>query len=139
LSFLLDTNVVSETRNRAPNPRVLAWLETADQQALHVSVLTIGELAKGIALHRRKDPRAANGLDHWLRGIEELFSDRIIPIDGPIATTWGQLNAERPLPVIDSLLAATAKVRGFTLVTRNDRDVESTGVPVINPWDGLPS
>ncbi len=139
MSFLLDTNVVSETRKRSPDPRVLAWFEATDQQALHVSVLTIGELAKGIALQRRKDPQAAAGLDHWLRGIEELFSDRVIPIDGPIATAWGELNAERPLPVIDSLLAATAKVRGFTLVTRNVRDVESTGVPVVNPWDGRPS
>ena len=63
----------------------------------------------------------------------------MILIDGPIATAWGELNAQRPLPVIDSLLAATAKVRGFTLVTRNIRDVESTGVPVVNPWDGPPS
>ncbi len=135
MSFLLDTNVVSETRKRTPDRNVLAWFDDTDQQDLHISVLTIGELTKGIARRRHRDPRSAAGLEHWLRGIEELFSDRVIPIDASIATAWGNLDAGRPLPVIDSLLAATAKVRGFTLVTRNVKDIEPTGVPCINPWD----
>lgn len=135
MSFLLDTNVVSETRKRTPDRNVLAWFDDTDQQDLHISVLTIGELTKGIARRRHRDPRSAAGLEHWLRGIEELFSDRVIPIDASIATAWGNLDAGRPLPVIDSLLAATAKVRGFTLVTRNVKDIEPTGVPYINPWD----
>ena len=137
MSYLLDTNVISETRKRQPDPNVLAWLQDADHADLHISVLTIGELTKGIALYRRRDPGAAASLAHWLRGIEELFADRIILIDAPIARMWGEFNAERPLPVIDSLLAATAKVRGFTLVTRNVKDVRSTGAAVVNPWDQL--
>ncbi len=135
MSFLLDTNVVSETRKRTPDRNVLAWFDDTDQQDLYISVLTIGELTKGIAQRRRRDPRSAAGLEHWLRGIEELFSDRVIPIDASIATAWGNLGAGRPLPVIDSLLAATAKVRGFTLVTRNVKDIEPTGVACLNPWD----
>ena len=74
-------------------------------------------------------------MEHWLRGIEELFSDRVIPIDASIATAWGDLDACRPLPVVDFLLAATAKVRGFTLVTRNVKDIEPTGVAYPDPWD----
>ena len=135
MSFLLDTNVVSETRKRAPDRNVLAWFDDTDQQDLYISVLTIGELTKGIARRRHREPGAAAGLEHWLRGIEELFSDRVIPIDAPIATAWGRLNAGRPLPVIDSLLAATAEVRGFTLVTRNVKDIKETGVAYLNPWD----
>lgn len=135
MSFLLDTNVVSETRKRTPDRNVLAWFDDTDQQDLHISVLTIGELTKGISRRRRRDPRSAAGLEHWLRGIEEMFSDRVIPIDASIATAWGNLGAGRPLPVIDSLLAATAKVRGLTLVTRNVKDIEPTGVAYINPWD----
>ena len=134
MSFLLDTNVVSETRRRNPEPAVLVWLQACDPDDLYISVLTIGELTKGIARRRRRDPEAAASLAHWLRGIETLFSDRVIPIDATVATIWGDLNAERPLPVIDSLLAATALARGFTLVTRNVRDVASTGVPVIDLW-----
>ncbi len=135
MTFLLDTNVVSETRRRTPDRNVLAWFDDTDQQALYISVLTIGELTKGIARRRRGDPRSAAGLEHWLRGIEELFSDRVIPIDTSIATAWCNLDAGRPIPVIDSLLAATAKVRGFTLVTRNVKDIEPTGVACLNPWD----
>ena len=135
MSFLLDTNVVSETRKRTPDRNVLAWFDDTDHQDLHVSVLTIGELTRGIARRRRRDPRSADSLEHWLRGIEELFSDRVIPIDASIATAWGNSDADQPLPVIDSLLAATAKVRGLTLVTRNVKDIEPTGVAWINPWD----
>lgn len=134
MSFLLDTNVVSETRKRAPDTNVLDWLERRDHRELYLSVLTIGELTKGIALRRRRDPRAAASLEHWLRGIDVLFSDRVIPIDVSIAAAWGRLNAERPLPVIASMLAATAMERGLTLVTRNVKDIEATGVAIINPW-----
>ncbi len=134
MSFLLDTNVVSETRKRYPDPKVLSWLQRVNQADLFISVLVIGELVKGIAQLRRRDPQAAASLEHWLRGIEQLFSDRIILIDASIAKTWGDLNADQPLSVIDSLLAATAKVRGLTLVTRNVKDVKVTGVSIINPW-----
>ena len=113
----------------------MAWLAEADQGSLFVSVLTIGELAKGVAKYRRRDPRAADSLAHWLRGIETLFSDHVLPIDGRIATAWGELSAHEPLPVIDALLAATAQVHGLTIVTRNVSDIERTGVPHLNPWN----
>jgi hypothetical protein len=97
-------------------------------------VLTLGEVARGIAKRRRTDPDAAASLAHWLAGIGTLFADRVIPIDAAVATVWGDLTAGRSLPVIDSLLAATAKVHGMTVVTRDTRDIEPTGVPCLDPW-----
>ncbi len=134
MSFLVDTNVISETRKRAPDVRVVAWLRRADQTDLFISVLTLGELVKGVARRARTDPPAAAALDHWVRGIERLFSDHVISIDAEIAAAWGRLDAEQPLPVIDALIAATARVHGLALVTRNVRDFERTGVRCINPW-----
>lgn len=139
MSFLLDTNVVSELRKRTPDSNVMAWFEQADQSDLYLSVLTLGELTKGIAKLGQTEPEAAASLDHWLKGIEQLFLERVIPIDTPTARVWGEFNAGAPLPVIDSLLAATAKVHGFTLVTRNVKDVAATGISVVNPWNHDPS
>lgn len=135
MNFLLDTNVVSETRKRTPDDAVMAWFNTTDANSLYLSVLTLGELAKGIARRRRTDPVAADSLAHWLTGIETLFADRVIPIDTAVAQLWGEMNAAAPLPVIDSLLAATAQTHDLALVTRNVRDVERTGVRVVNPWE----
>jgi toxin FitB len=135
VSYLLHTNVVSETRKRRPEPKVLRWLESSAPDALYVSVLTLGEVAKGIELRHRRDPAAAAALERWLNGLGERFSDRIVPVDQEIANCWGRLSADPQLPVIDGLLAATAVVRGLTLVTRNTRDVARTGAMVINPWD----
>ncbi len=134
MSFLLDTNVVSETRKRVPDGNVMAWLQRTDQKDLFVSVLTLGELAKGVAKLAKSDPVAASSLGRWLGGIVELFSDRIVAVDTPIAFAWGRLNADRSLPAIDSLLAASALVRGLTLVTRNVKHVEATGVALLDPW-----
>ena len=135
MSYLLDTNILSETRKWQPNPNVTAWIQETDQKDLYISVLTLGELTKGVARRHRTDPQAATSLRHWVNGIQTLFPDRVLPIDAHTATVWGELKAERPLLAIDSLLAATAKVHGFTLVTRNVGDIRSTGVPFINPWD----
>ena len=132
--FLLDTNVLSETRRTRPDPGVLDWLRHADDAALHISVLTLGEMAKGVALLAKRDPVAAAPLHLWLSGIRLDYAARVIPIDVEIAETWGKLNAERSLPVVDGLLAATALVHSMTLVTRKVRDVEGTGVTVVNPW-----
>ena len=138
MSYLLDTNVVSETRRRTPDPNMLAWFDAVDHRDLFVSVLTIGELTMGIERRRHTDPRTADALAHWLNGIETLFADQLVPIDAAIAATWGGLNAARPLPTIDSLLAATAIVKGLTLVTRNVKDVAETGVSILNPWQTGP-
>jgi len=137
LKYLLDTNILSETRRKAPAPQLLDWLDSVDQKDLFVSILTLGELTKGIELRRRSDPRAAASLEHWLQGLEKLFSSHIIGIDAEIAATWGKMNARRTFPVIDSLLAATARVHGLTLVTRNVGDIEDSGVARLNPWTAV--
>jgi predicted nucleic acid-binding protein len=132
--YLLDTNVVSETRKARADQGVMAFLSAADKAGLFLSVLTLGELHKGVEARRRTDPVAADRLAVWVSGVETNFADRVLPIDAATATRWGELSAHRNLPVIDTLIAATALAHGLTLVTRNTRDVESTGVPLVDPW-----
>lgn len=134
MKYLLDTNVVSELRRKAPEANVVAWFGRTDPAALYLSVLTLGEIAKGAESLSRRDATAARSLRAWLDGLREYYADRLVLVDAEIALEWGRLSAPRPLPVIDGLLAATASVRGMTLVTRNARDVKGTGVSVIDPW-----
>lgn len=94
----------------------------------------MGELRKGIESLRRRDLSAAGGLEAWFHELEVTYADRILPIDQQIAEQWGRLNVPDPLPVVDGLLAATAKVHGLTLVTRNLKDVKRTGVDCIDPF-----
>jgi toxin FitB len=133
VSFLLDTNVISEVRRRRPEAAVVAWLKRADPEALFISVLTFGEIAKGAAAVRDR-AQAAIYLE-WLSLVRTHYADRTIAVDADIAEGWGRLAAARPLPVVDGLLAATALVRGLTLVTRNERDIIPTGAAVLNPWN----
>ena len=132
--YLLDTNIVSETRRQRAHRGVLAFLQAQDSSALFVSVLTLGELRKGVAAKRRRDPATADLLAAWVDGMESTFSDRVLAIDGRIARLWGELSASGAVPVIDTLIAATALVHGLTLVTRNIDDVRTTGVAVLDPW-----
>jgi predicted nucleic acid-binding protein len=132
--YLLDTNIVSETRKARANSGVMSFLSAADAAGLFLSVLTLGELRKGVEIKRRTDPGAADRLGAWVDGIETIFADRLLPVDSSVARRWGELSAGRSLPVIDTLIAATALGNGLTLVTRNTRDVESTGVPLVDPW-----
>ena len=132
--YLLDTNVISETRKTRADSGVTAFLSAADAAGLFVSVLTLGELRKGVEAKRRTDPVAADRLSAWVDGIETIFADRLLPIDAAAARCWGELSAGRSLPVIDTLIAATAIRHGLTLVTRNTRDVEATGVALVDPW-----
>jgi predicted nucleic acid-binding protein len=132
--YLLDTNVVSETRKRRADPNVVAFLNATNAQRLFISVLTIGELRKGIAAKRAMDPTGAAQLAEWADVIETTFADRVLPVDAAVARCWGQLSSGRVLPVIDALLAATALIHGLTLVTRDVRDVAQTGTEVLNPW-----
>jgi len=133
-SFLLDTNVVSETRKKRADASVIAFLEAADSASLYLSVLTIGELRKGVVAKKRTDPAAANSLAAWVEGLEFGFADRILGIDAATARLWGEWSADRPRPVVDTLLAATAVQRGLTLVTRNTSDVRGIPARVHNPW-----
>jgi predicted nucleic acid-binding protein len=133
-AYLLDTNVISEIRRVRPHPGVLAFMSSVRPAKLFLSVLTIGELRKGVENRRRSDPTGADKLETWVDGIEATFADRVLPIDADIARRWGELSATRPLPVIDTLLAATAITRNLSLVTRNTSDVISTGVALVDPW-----
>ena len=134
MTYLLDTNVISELRKRNPDPRVLAWYATVTSAEVFVSALTIGEIRLGIERLRRKDGTQADALEQWLRGLQASYGDRIINVDAAVAEAWGRLNVPDPLPVIDGLLAASAKVRGWTLVTRNTGDLARSGVALLNPF-----
>ncbi len=135
LQYLLDTNVLSETRKRQADQRVLSFLAAADPSALFISVLSLGELRKGVALKFRSDADAAKQLGAWVDGLEFTFGDRILGVDAVVARHWGEASAQRSRPVVDTLLAATALVHKLTLVTRNIADVHDLGVALIDPWN----
>jgi predicted nucleic acid-binding protein len=132
----VDTNVVSELRKRDRcDPNVARWFDSCPDDEIYISVLTVGEIRRGIESIRRRDIDAAAALDGWLQHVVAEHHDRIIPVDQGIAEEWGRLNVPDPLPVIDGLLAATARALGMTLVTRNTRDVERTGANLLNPFE----
>lgn len=137
--FLLDTNVISELVKRRPEARVVRWVEAADERLLYLSVLTLGEIRKGVAALGNRRRRAV--LEAWLEtSLPSRFAGRILPVDEAVAGRWGAISAAaaakgRPLPVLDSLLAATALCHDLTLVTRNTADMAGTGTVVLNPWE----
>jgi predicted nucleic acid-binding protein len=133
--YLLDTNVISEVRRFRADAGVLAFLAATESDLLFISVLTLGELRKGVAIKRLADPKDADKIiNAWVEGIAANFADRVLPVDAAVAHVWGDLSAVRTVPVIDALLAATALVHGLTLVTRNIRDFQFTNLAVLNPW-----
>lgn len=132
--YLLDTNFVSEARKPRPNPGIVAFLHENNPDFSFVSAMTIGELRKGVAAKRSLDSEAADRIAEWVDRLEAEFAERILPVDRAIARIWGEMSARRSLPVVDTLIAATALAHDLTLVTRNVRDVAATGVNVINPW-----
>jgi predicted nucleic acid-binding protein len=136
LSYLIDTNVLSELRRKSPNPQLVDWLTAKPVSRLYLSVLTLGEIRKGI--EACPDASRRQTLLDWLEAeLPVFFAGRILPIDAAVADRWGRLlaHAGRPLPAIDSLLAATAVEHDLTLVTRNVRDFENLPVDLFNPWD----
>jgi toxin FitB len=139
VSFLLDTVVVSELVRKSPSPVVLEWLDAQDEASLFLSVLTIGELEKGVA--RLPASARRTRLQSWVRrDLVERFGGRLLPIDTRTAARWGSVTGEsekrgRPLPVIDCLIAATALVHGLAVVTRNIGDFERCGATCVNPWN----
>lgn len=136
MSFLIDTNIISEVRKGARcNPGVARWWAEVAEGDLWLSPLILGEIRKGIELARRRDPDKASVLEAWLGEVVSGFGDRLLPVDAAVADEWGRMNAIRPVPVIDALLAATAKAHGLTLVTRNEADVAGLGVEVMNPFE----
>lgn len=135
MTYLLDTNVVSELRGRNPDPHVLAWYDTVTSAEIYLSALTIGEIRLGIERLRRRDNAQADLLERWLHGLRAAYQHHIIDVDAAVAEEWGRMNVADPLPVIDGLLAASAGVRGWTLVTRNTADLARSAVRTLNPFD----
>lgn len=138
MKYLLDTCLISELVKKSPNAGVLGWLDKQDEDQLYLSALTIGELQKGIS--RLADARKKEELQIWLSSdLVSRFERRILNIDPEVAVRWGELIGEaerrgKRLPVIDSLIAATAAVHNLTVVTRNTEDLEKCAVRVLNPW-----
>lgn len=135
MSYLVDTNVISELTRPKPDQSVAAWFEEVADEALHLSVLTLGELRRGVEklpVGKRKE-RLRSWLEHELPA---WFGERLLPVDAAVADTWGRLQAttERTLPAVDSLLAATALHHHLRLVTRNTTDFDVAGLETVDPW-----
>jgi toxin FitB len=130
--YLVDTNILSEARRG--NREARSWLRSVDPDTIHLSVVTIGEIMKGISLKGRTDAPTAANLTAWLEGLLHDHRARILPITERIAQEWGRLAAERPRGMADGLIAATALVHGMIIVTRNVADFHDTRAPLINPW-----
>lgn len=137
MRYLLDTNVISEFRKGERGDAGLRqWFAAVKADDLALSVLVVGEIRLGILRLHRRDARAASHLSDWLARVERAYQARILAVDSAVVETWAHFNADRPLPVIDSLLAATASVHGLTLVTRNVSDLAGVEVPLLNPFTG---
>jgi predicted nucleic acid-binding protein len=136
--FLLDTNCISELVRIKPDPRVFAWTQSAEEKLLHLSVLSLGEIRKGVTLLSVGPKRIE--LERWLEiDLPAQFAERLLPINAEIAELWGTMAAEVQLkgiamPIVDGLIAATAKHHELTIVTRNVKDFRMWGIPVMNPW-----
>jgi toxin FitB len=135
VGFLLDTSVISEARRKRPDANVGTWLASVPEAELYVSVLVVGEIRQGIERLRRHDRLQVAVFETWLSALLREYADRIIPVTAEVAEEWGRLNVPDPLPVIDGLMAATAKLRGWTFVTRNVADLAGSGVRLLNPFE----
>lgn len=136
MTYLLDTNVVAELRKGArANAHVRSWFAALEPDSIVLSVLTIGEIRRGIESVRRRDPPAARALERWLRRVLTDHRDRILGVDLAVAEEWGRLSVPDSLPVVDGLLAATAKVHGLILATRHIKDVARSGADLVNPFE----
>jgi toxin FitB len=136
VSFLLDTSVISEIR-RGRDPHVQAWTGGVEDVDLYLSVLTLGEIRKGIERLLDRDNAQAQVFADWLGELPKR-RDRILEIDARIAGEWGRLNAVAPRNTVDSLIAATARVHDLTVVTRNTTDFDGCNVQLLNPWNYEP-
>lgn len=129
--YLVDTNILSEARRGSETAN--RWLLSVERQLVYVSVITLGEIHKGFELKARRDPDGAKPLLEWLTSIRRRHASRILPVSDEIALEWGRLEAQRPRGT-DGFIAATALVRGLTLVTRNTADFRDLPLKLIDPW-----
>lgn len=136
MRYLLDTNVLSETRRPRGDEGVKAWMSAVPAGDLYLSVLVIGEIRRGIERLARRDPDQAEVYEAWLGTVLRDYADRIVPVDAETADEWGRMSVPDPVPIVDGLMAATAKVHGMTFVTRNTSDVERTDVSLLDPFSG---
>ncbi len=135
MAYLIDTDVISELRKgERADPAVISWFAALADEDVYLSVLTLGEIRQGIESIRRRDPKAGGALESWLGRVSEAHRDRVLPVNRAIAEEWGRLNVPDPLPVIDGLLAATAKVTGLTLASHNTDDIARSGVDFVDPF-----
>ncbi len=133
MSWLLDTVALSETFKLRPNPGFVSWLGRIAPGDIHTSVLCLGEIRRGVERLSDLDRRAR--IAQWLEAdLAAWLSGRILPVSDEVAQTWGRLSADRSRPPVDTLIGATALVSSLTVVTRNTRDFDGLGVPVLNPW-----
>ncbi|MEX0905168.1 MAG: type II toxin-antitoxin system VapC family toxin [Balneolaceae bacterium] len=138
MSYLIDTCCISELVKNKPNPNVVKWFSDQDELSMYISVITFGELRKGI--EKLPDSKKKKELNRWVNGDLLLrFKNRVLNINMEEVNKWGEILAAaekngKPLPAIDSLVAATARVHDLSVVTRNIKDIEGSGVEVINPW-----
>ena len=134
MTFLLDTDVLSALRRRERNPKTALWVTTQRTADLYLSVVTVGEVERGITQQQRRDPLFAHELALWLDRVLAWYGDRILPVDVPTARRWGHLSATLGHQSADLLIAATALEHGLTVVTGNARHFDPTGVPTLNPF-----
>lgn len=136
MKYLLDTNVLSETRRPRGDEGVKRWVSSVPADDLYLSVLVVGEVRRGIERLKRRDPDQAEVYEAWLGIVLRDYADRIVPVGIEAADEWGRMSVPDPVPIVDGLMAATAKVGGMTFVTRNTDDVERTGVALLDPFSG---
>lgn len=136
MPYLLDTNILSELRKgKRCDPNVLKWAQDTAKDRHYISVLSLGEIRKGIEVLRRKSPEQCPAFEKWLATLQTEYESDILPISDIISEQWGHLMAKQTLPVIDSLLAATAMTHGLTVATRNVADFRSSGAELVNPFE----
>ena len=135
VKYLLDTNVLSEVRRPRGDANVKRWISSLPARDLYISVLTLGEVRRGIGLLGRRDRAQAEIYEAWLTTVLRDYEDRILPVDAEAAEEWGRLNVPDPISIVDGLMAATARVMNMTFVTRNTSNVARTGVRLLNPFD----
>lgn len=135
MKYLLDTNVLSEVRRPRGDANVKRWISSMPAGDLYISVLTIGEVRRGIGLLERRDRAQAEIYEVWLTTFLRDYEDRILPVDAESAEEWGRMNVPDPISIVDGLMAATARSKNMTFVTRNTSDVARTGVRLLNPFD----